>query len=75
MTVASTAAAPPQPTPARFAAVMASRPLAVAIAVTALITAARLTGTVDSDVAWQLWTASRIHAGARLYRAPPKLRA
>ena len=47
---------------------MASRPLAVAIAVTALITAARLTGTVDSDVAWQLWTASRIHAGARLYR-------
>ena len=24
----------------------------------------RMTGTVDSDVAWQLWIANRIHAGA-----------
>ena len=47
---------------------MASRPLWVALAVTALVTALRLTGTVDSDVAWQLWIAGRIHAGAVLYR-------
>jgi hypothetical protein len=46
---------------------MASRPLWVALALTALVTAFRATGTVDSDVAWQLWIAGRIHAGARLY--------
>jgi hypothetical protein len=48
-------------------AVTASRPLWVAIVVTALITALRLVDTVDSDVAWQLWIAQRIHAGANLY--------
>jgi hypothetical protein len=52
----------------RRVAVMASRPLLVALALVALITAVRLTGTVDSDVAWQLWTAGRLHEGAVLYR-------
>src|SRR3954451_18027018 len=52
----------------RIGAVMASRPLWIALAVTALVTALRLTGTVDSDVAWQLWIAQRMHAGAHLYR-------
>jgi hypothetical protein len=52
----------------RLTAVVASRPLWLALAVTALVTALRLTGTVDSDVAWQLWIAGRIHAGATLYR-------
>jgi hypothetical protein len=47
---------------------MASRPLAVALVVVTLITALRLTGTVDSDVAWQLWIAGRMHDGANLYR-------
>ena len=37
------------------------------MAVTAAITLLRLGGTVDSDVAWQLWIAERIHAGANLY--------
>ena len=40
----------------------------LAMVLLALVTAARLTGTVDSDVAWQLWIAGRIHAGANLYR-------
>ena len=40
----------------------------VALAVTAFLTIVRLSGTVDSDVAWQLWIADRIHAGAHLYR-------
>jgi hypothetical protein len=53
---------------ARLAAVMASRPLLLALGITALLTMTRLPGTVDSDVAWQLWIASRIHAGANLYR-------
>jgi len=44
------------------------RPLWFALAVTALVTALRMTGTVDSDVAWQLWIAQRMHAGADLYR-------
>jgi hypothetical protein len=35
--------------------------------VVALLTALRLFDTVDSDVAWQLWIAGRVHAGARLY--------
>lgn len=42
-------------------------PLWLAVALTILITAIRSTGTVDSDVAWQLWIAGRIHAGANLY--------
>jgi hypothetical protein len=49
----------------RFAA---AQPLAIALAVTVILTALRLSGTVDSDVAWQLWIANRIHAGANLYR-------
>lgn len=51
-----------------MAAALAARPLAVALVVTALITAVRLTGTVDSDVAWQLWIGQRMLAGANLYR-------
>lgn len=51
----------------RVVAVVASRPLWLALAVAVLVTALRLGGTVDSDVAWQLWIAGRIHAGARLY--------
>ena len=47
---------------------MASRPLSIALTLVALITAIRLTGTVDSDVAWQLWIAGRMHGGADLYR-------
>lgn len=39
----------------------------VALAIVALVTALRISGTVDSDVAWQLWIAGRIHAGANLY--------
>ena len=60
MTAASTAATNP--------AQAAVTPLRIAFLVTALITAARLTGTVDTDVAWQLWIAGRMHAGANLYR-------
>ena len=40
----------------------------MAIALVALTTALRLTGSVDTDVSWQLWIAGRMHAGARLYR-------
>ena len=47
---------------------MTSRPLFVALVLVALITALRLTGTVDSDVAWQLWIAGRMYDGADLYR-------
>jgi hypothetical protein len=43
-------------------------PLAVALVLTALITGARLTGTVDSDVSWQLWIAHQVNGGAHLYR-------
>lgn len=68
MTVASTTAAPPQQKLARLTGVIPSRPLAWALVVVALVTALRLTGTVDSDVASQLWIASRIHTGAHLYR-------
>lgn len=52
----------------RVADFFAVRPVWVALAVTMLLTCLRLGGTVDCDVAWQLWIASRIHAGAHLYR-------
>ena len=68
MSAASTAAARPHSASARLTAAMRSRPLCVGLAVTALITALRLVDTVDSDVAWQLWIAERLHAGAHLYR-------
>jgi len=68
MPAASTLAARPQPPVGRLGAAMASRPLWAALAVTALVTVLRLIDTVDSDVAWQLWIAGRMHAGARLYR-------
>jgi hypothetical protein len=45
-----------------------ARPLWLALAITALVTALRLIDTVDVDVAWQLWIASRLNAGAHLYR-------
>ena len=65
-----TAASPATPEPAsapRLAEIFAARPLWLALAVTALVTVCRMSGTVDSDVAWQLWIAGRIHAGAHLY--------
>jgi hypothetical protein len=45
-----------------------ANPLWIALAVTALVTGLRLFDTVDIDVAWQLWIAGRLHAGAHLYR-------
>lgn len=48
-------------------AALALRPIVAALAITVLVTAARMTDTVDSDVAWQLWIAGRLHAGAQLY--------
>lgn len=60
-----TAGIPQRP---RLFAAVASRPYWVALVVTVLVTALRLVDTVDSDVAWQLWIAGRLHAGAHLYR-------
>jgi hypothetical protein len=59
---------PPQPASARIAAALVSRPLICALVLTILVTAIRLGGTVDSDVASQLSVAQRIHEGAKLYR-------
>src|SRR5438270_115262 len=44
------------------------QPVFAALLVTALLTAARLAFRVDGDVAWQLWIAARVNAGAHLYR-------
>src|SRR5438270_4644087 len=66
MTAASSVAANAAATP-RLGAAMASRPLLLGLLAIGVVTAARVTGTVDSDVAWQLWIAQRIHAGANLY--------
>lgn len=51
-----------------FAALRLLRPEWAALLVLAVITLFRVTGTVDSDVAWQLWIAHHIDAGAHLYR-------
>jgi len=42
-------------------------PLGIALLLTLANTLGRLTNTVDSDVAWQLWIAGHIHAGSNLY--------
>lgn len=59
---------PPQRASARLAALVTAQPLVLALLITVLVTAVRVTGSVDSDVASQLWIAQRIHEGARLYR-------
>lgn len=51
----------------RLTAAIAARPLVAALALVVSLTGARLVGTVDSDVAWQLWIGQRILAGANLY--------
>jgi hypothetical protein len=51
----------------RLARLSASHPLWAAFVLTVVATALRLHDTVDSDVAWQLWIAHHIHAGANLY--------
>ena len=51
----------------RLSAFTWSHPLWIALALTVFLTAVRSQSPVDSDVAWQLWIAGRIHAGARLY--------
>ena len=48
--------------------IRAARPLLLALAIAAMVTAMRLVDTVEPDVAWQLWIAGRINAGAHLYR-------
>ena len=68
MTAVYPAPVPPQRAPARLAAALASPPLVIALVLTVLVTALRIGGSVDSDVASQLWIAQRIHEGARLYR-------
>ena len=68
MTAVYPAPVRPQRASVRWAAAITSRPVAVALVVTVIVTALRLTGPIDSDVASQLWIAQRIHEGARLYR-------
>lgn len=43
-------------------------PLPLALGLLMILTVLRVSGTVDSDVAWQLWIAGRIRAGAGLYK-------
>src|SRR5438270_2584054 len=64
MTVAFPAPVQPRTRPAPAAL----WPVLCALLLTLAVTALRLTGGVDSDVASQLQIAQRIHEGARLYR-------
>jgi hypothetical protein len=52
----------------QLAARRSAYPLYLALALTVAITGLRLFDTVDVDVAWQLWIAGRLNAGAHLYR-------
>lgn len=61
------AASPAMTKPSGTWPVASLRPTLVALVLLALIIAARVSGRVDSDVAWQLWIAGRIRAGANLY--------
>lgn len=68
MTAVFPAPAPPLRKFARIAAFLTARPVAVAVLLTVLVTTVRMFGTVDSDVAWQLWIGQRMLTGADLYR-------
>jgi hypothetical protein len=68
MTAVFPAPVPSERATTRLGAAISSRPLLIAILLTALITVLRMRGGIDSDVASQLWIAERIHEGARLYR-------
>lgn len=52
----------------RYVALARPHPLWIALAITAAVTILRLFDTVDVDVAWQMWIAGRLNAGATLYR-------
>ena len=52
----------------RLLAFIAAHPLLPALLLLVIATAVRMPGTVDSDVAWQLWTARHLNGGATLYR-------
>lgn len=52
----------------RWISAPTQRPVVSALLLVALITASRMSGTVDSDVSWQLWIAHQINGGAHLYR-------
>lgn len=67
MTAASSLA-PRGANASRVAAAIVARPILAAVAIITLVTVIRLAGTVDSDVAWQLWIGQRMLAGAHLYR-------
>ena len=51
-----------------FLAALTSKPLLAALAIVAAVIAVRATGTVGSDVAWQLWIGHQISGGIHLYR-------
>jgi len=51
-----------------FARFISARPLATALTIVAIVVVARAFGTVDADVAWQLWIGRQLNHGAHLYR-------
>ena len=51
-----------------LAALLCARPLVTALAVLAVAVVLRSLGSVDADVAWQLWIGRQLNHGARLYR-------
>jgi len=59
---------PSRISPRRLARAVGEHPLLVAVGLIALVTLVRAQGTVDGDVAWQLWIARQLNHGAHLYR-------
>jgi hypothetical protein len=73
MTTASTIKRDPAPNLASRAAssltaLLRAYPILPAILIVAMVVAVRALGTVESDVAWQLWIAHQLNHGAHLYR-------
>src|SRR5690348_5651478 len=51
-----------------LARILCARPLVTALCVLAIAVVLRSLGSVDADVAWQLWIGRQLNAGAHLYR-------
>lgn len=66
--MATASSIPREPSGRGVLAALTAKPLLVGLAIVAAVIAARATGTVGSDVTWQLWIGHQLSGGVRLYR-------
>ena len=66
--MATASSIPREPSGRGFLAAISIKPVLFVLAIVTAVIAVRAFGTVDSDVAWQLWVGHEIRGGVGLYR-------